>query len=76
MLKVRKKILYIVLLTMMVLTACGKTEDVEEKDDKKQVKIEEEKKTVEADVSSEKEILDDKDSQSTADAPVVQEPSN
>ena len=61
---------------MMVLTACGKTEDVEEKDDKKQVKIEEEKKTVEEDVSSEKEILDDKDSQSTADAPVVQEPSN
>lgn len=60
----------------MVLTACGKTEDVEEKDDKKQVKIEEEKKTVEEDVSSEKEILDDKDSQSTADAPVVQEPSN
>ena len=60
----------------MVLTACGKTEDVEEKDDKKQVKMEEEKKTVEEDVSSEKEILDDKDSQSTADTPVVQEPSN
>ena len=57
---------------MMVLTACGKTEDVEEKDDKKQVKIEE-------DVSSEKEILDDKDSQSTAGASKDdegQEPSN
>ncbi len=64
----RKKILYIVLLTMMVLTACGKTEEKKE--------LAKTEQTDNQGDSTESSEAKDEDSQSTADTPVVQEPSN
>ncbi|MBQ4543674.1 MAG: hypothetical protein IJA19_05850 [Clostridia bacterium] len=70
-LNVRKKILYIVLLTMVVLTACGKTEEKKEPPKTEQTDKQED--------STESSEAKGEDSQSTPDAPngaEVQEPSN
>lgn len=71
MLNVRKKILYIVLLIMMVLTACGKTEEKKEPPKTEQTDKQED--------STESSEAKGEDSQSTADVPndaEVQEPGN
>ena len=73
-----KKLLFIFIL-VLVLTGCGKKETESADKTVKDVKVEEDKKSVEEDVSSEEEIPEapaTEDSQDIADTTVVQEPSN